>query len=55
MNERQIECFLAVAHGGSFTAASRQLFLSQPAVTHQIRSLEKELGIQLFERSTVRT
>ena len=55
MNERQIECFLAVAHGGSFTAASRQLFLSQPAVTHQIRSMEKELGIQLFERSTVRT
>lgn len=55
MNERQIECFLAVAHGGSFTAASKQLFLSQPAVTHQIRSLEKELGIQLFERNTVRT
>lgn len=55
MNERQIECFLAVAHGGSFTAASKQMFLSQPAVTHQIRSLEKELGIQLFERNTVRT
>ena len=55
MNERQIECFLAVVHGGSFTAASRHLFLTQPAVTHQIRSLEKELGIQLFERNTVRT
>lgn len=55
MNERQIECFLAVAHGGNFTAASKQLFLSQPAVTHQIRSLEKELGVRLFERSTVRT
>ncbi|MGN0776770.1 MAG: LysR family transcriptional regulator [Candidatus Ventricola sp.] len=55
MNERQIECFLAVAHGGNFTAASRQLFLSQPAVTHQIRSLEKELGVQLFERNTVHT
>lgn len=55
MNERQIECFLAVAHGGNFTAASRQLFLSQPAVTHQIRSLEKELGVRLFERDTVRT
>ncbi len=55
MNERQIECFLAVAHGGNFSAASKQLFLSQPAVTHQIRSLEKELGVQLFERNTVRT
>lgn len=55
MNERQLECFLAVAQGGNFTAASRQLFLSQPAVTHQIHALEKELGIRLFERDTVRT
>lgn len=55
MNERQLECFLAVAQGGNFTAASKQLFLSQPAVTHQIHALEKELGIRLFERDTVRT
>lgn len=55
MNERQIDCFLAVAQCGSFSAASRRLYLSQPAVTHQIRALEQELGVRLFRRDTVHT
>lgn len=42
---------LTVAESGSISAASRRLFMSQPALTKQIRKLETELGFQLFERS----
>lgn len=55
MNERQIECFLSVARSHSFSAASQALFISQPAVSYQIKSLEKELGVTLFTRDTPRT
>ncbi|WP_344342831.1 LysR family transcriptional regulator, partial [Kitasatospora putterlickiae] len=46
----QLRTFLAVHRTGSFTAAARRLRLSQPTVTAQIRSLEKRLGRELFER-----
>src|SRR5256885_2566437 len=42
--------FLAVYRAGSLTAAAPQLGLSQPTVTAQIRSLEAQLGQQLFQR-----
>src|SRR5215472_8513479 len=42
--------FLAVYRAGSLTAAAPQLGLSQPTVTTQIRSLEAQLGQQLFRR-----
>jgi DNA-binding transcriptional LysR family regulator len=45
-----LRTFLAVYRAGSLTAAAPQLGLSQPAVTAQIRSLEGQLGQQLFER-----
>ncbi len=45
-----LRTFLAVHRAGSFTAAARLLSLSQPTVTHQIRSLERQLGRELFER-----
>lgn len=48
----QIECFLAVAEHLNFARASRQLNVSQPAITRQLRTLEEELGTQLFIRST---
>lgn len=48
----QLRTFMAVAHQGSITRASEQLFLSQPAVSAHIKSLEDELGITLFERTT---
>jgi DNA-binding transcriptional LysR family regulator len=45
-----LRTFLAVHRTGSFTAAARLLSLSQPTVTTQIRSLERQLGRELFER-----
>ncbi|MGP4046580.1 LysR family transcriptional regulator [Streptomyces sp. 2A115] len=45
-----LRTFLAVHRAGSFTAAARFLGLSQPTVTTQIRSLEDQLGRELFER-----
>lgn len=45
-----LRTFLAVHRLGSFTAAARQLGLSQSTVTAQIRALEKRLGRELFER-----
>ena len=52
MNIAQLECFLAVARHLSFARAAEELSISQPAASHQIRSLEDELGGQLFRRST---
>lgn len=43
--------FLAVAEEGSVTAAARRLFVSQPAVSADISTLEDSLGVLLFKRS----
>jgi len=51
VNFRQLDCFLAVADTLSFTEAADRLYLSQPAVSQQIISLEGELGFQLFDRN----
>ncbi|WP_329518755.1 LysR family transcriptional regulator [Spirillospora sp. NBC_01491] len=45
-----LRTFVTVYRLGSFTKAAHRLELSQPAVTHQIRTLERELGTALFER-----
>ena len=50
MNHLQIAYFLTVVKYGSFSEASRRLFVAQSAVSKQIISLEKKLGIQLFIR-----
>lgn len=52
MNTFQISCFLAVAEHLNFARAAEQLHVTQPAVTQQIHSLEKELGVSLFARTT---
>ena len=46
---RQMRVFTAVARYGSFTRAARELHLSQPAVSQQIKLLEQEAGLPLFE------
>ena len=50
MELHQLEAFEAVALHRSFTRAAAALFLTQPAVTRQIASLETELHTRLFER-----
>ncbi|NUR82494.1 MAG: LysR family transcriptional regulator, partial [Nonomuraea sp.] len=45
-----LRTFLAVYRTGSFTAAARLLGLSQPTVTTQIRTLERQLDRELFQR-----
>lgn len=52
MNVFQIECFLAVAQNLNFARAAEQLHVTQPAITQQIHSLEKELNVKLFIRTT---
>ncbi|MFI6445713.1 LysR family transcriptional regulator [Kitasatospora sp. NPDC050543] len=50
MDLNLLRTFLAVHRAGSFTAGAQLLGLSQPTVTAQIRSLERRLGRELFER-----
>lgn len=52
MNTVQLECFLAVAETLNFARAAEHLHITQPAVTHQINSLESELDVKLFKRTT---
>ena len=47
---KQLRAFCAVAKSGKMTDAAEELFLSQPAISLQIRALERELDTVLFER-----
>ena len=51
MNIDQLKAFHKVARTGSFTRAADELFLTQPAVSQQIKALEASFGITLFDRS----
>ena len=51
MSDRRIRIFHAVAKHLSFTKAAEVLFMSQPAVTFQIRQLEEQLNARLFDRT----
>ena len=50
MELHQLRYVLAVSEAGSITRASERLHLAQPSLSTQIRKLERELGIPLFER-----
>ncbi|QGY39446.1 LysR family transcriptional regulator [Pseudodesulfovibrio cashew] len=50
MDIRRLQCFLAVAFEGNLTRAAESLFLSQSALSGQIKLLEDELEYPLFER-----
>jgi DNA-binding transcriptional LysR family regulator len=50
MNDLQIEYFLAVADSLSFTKTAADKYVSQPAISRQIQTMEKELGVTLFKR-----
>ncbi|MCU1658274.1 MAG: DNA-binding transcriptional regulator, LysR family [Pseudonocardiales bacterium] len=54
MELRHLEHFLAVAEEHSFTRAAARIHLVQSALSVSIRSLERELGVRLFDRTTHR-
>lgn len=50
MADRRLQVFHAVARHGSFTRAAEALFMTQPAVTFQIKQLEEQFNTRLFDR-----
>jgi DNA-binding transcriptional LysR family regulator len=55
MDVRLLRTFVVVSQRRNFTVAAQELFLTQSAVSQQIRTLETELGVALFTRSRTRT
>ncbi len=51
MNSRQIDCVLELAKVLNFNRAAENLFLSQPTLTYHIKSIEEEIGFEIFQRS----
>ena len=52
MNLQQLITFSTVISEGSMTAAAEKLYLTQPAVSQQIRNLEEEMGVGLLDRGS---
>lgn len=53
MNSRQLQCAILLAQVRNFSQVAEKLSITQPALSKHIGNLEKELGVQLFDRSTV--
>ena len=51
MTLTQIEYVLAIAEEGSFVDAAKKRFVTQPALTTQVKNLEEELGVMIFDRT----
>ncbi|HOD02144.1 MAG TPA: LysR family transcriptional regulator [Clostridiales bacterium] len=52
MTLRQLRYIIKIVECGSITEASKQLFISQPSLSAAVKELEKELGIEIFYRTT---
>jgi DNA-binding transcriptional LysR family regulator len=50
MNLNQLEALVEVIRTGSVAAAAHNLYLSAPAVTKQVKALERELNVKLFDK-----
>lgn len=54
MTNTQLEAFLTLCRYGNITQAAEHLFITQPALSRLIKSLESELGYTLFRCSATR-
>lgn len=52
MDMRQLEAFCAIVELKSFSAAAKQLYISQPTISNHLHNLEKELNVRLMDRTT---
>ena len=52
MTLQQLRYIIKIVECGSITEAAKQLFISQPSLSNAVKSLEKELGIEIFNRTT---
>lgn len=52
MNIKQLEAFVRIVKNKSFSQTAKELYLTQPTVSSYISSLEEDLGVQLFNRTT---
>ena len=52
MNIRHIQYVLSILREGSITAASKKLFVSQPALSQTLKQIEQDLGAAIFDRTT---
>jgi DNA-binding transcriptional LysR family regulator len=50
MDDRRLRYFLAIVEEGSVTAAAERLHVAQPSLSQSLRSIERELGAELFHR-----
>ncbi len=51
MNTKQMDCVIELSHTLNFNRAAENLFMSQPALSYQIKTLEDEIGFRVFDRS----
>ena len=52
MNDKQLRGFVRIVESGSFTSAADELYITQSALSQQIKLLEKDLGVALFDHRT---
>ena len=50
LDSRQLRAFLMLANKGSFTAAAKELGLTQSAISHAVKALEEDVGCRLLDR-----
>ena len=50
MDLRQLRYFIAILEQGSFSKASQYLHVAQPALSHHVRQMEDDLGVELMVR-----